>query len=180
MSFWNRHCLTGEGEAWPNGQVGGAVLGRRSTGDPWSSREQQDRHQQEVGAHFPIHKHCTAVLLEDFRDFHPIQSADCKVVQILLSYCLLKFINDDTYGCFYSQEADGHEGLQCGPYQPALRPPHDSQGVIGDCVKKPSSINMWFESPFGVTYTYLCLVIVQHYLCTDKYVLSRPVWINLW
>ena len=76
------------------------------------------------------------------RDFHPIQSADCEVVQILLSYCLLKFINDDTYGCFYSQEADGHEGLQCGPYQPALRPPHDSQGVIGDCVKKPSSINM--------------------------------------
>ena len=48
MSFWNRYCLTGEGEAWPNGQMGGALLGRRSPG------EQQDWHQQEVHPTFPF------------------------------------------------------------------------------------------------------------------------------
>ena len=67
------------------------------------------------------------------------------------------------------------EGVQCGPFQPVVRP-HDSQGLIGDCVNKPTSITMWLatlKSPFGVTYAYLCLVIVQHYLSTDKYVLSQ-------
>ena len=47
-----------------------------------------------------------------------------------------RFINDDTDGdgfFFYSQKAHHPEGLQCGPHQPAVRPPHDSQGLIGDC-----------------------------------------------